>query len=282
MEHEEIDLLLPLYRYRQAFHIGQKADVFAHISRYALFDSIKTRKLPERKQFMLDQSQIAQELSHVMWIAGSPCSGKSTISHTITRIYVFLDYHVDALARNHMARRIATGDAEATAFMKMNMDQRWIERSVETLVQETIESWTRDFRLVIEDLLAMPKECLIVAEGNFFPVCIAPYLSRPHQAIWLTATDAFCERARRQKRAALIERQKRHGVYNEGSDAEKHLRNIIDRDCQLARYVKQQAEELHLPHYEVDGSRSLEEMTELVERHFDPYLIQHFGQHKSA
>jgi hypothetical protein len=39
---------------------------------------------------------------------------------------------------------------------------------------------------------------------------------------------------------------------------------------------------LHLPHYEVDGSRSLEEMTELVERHFDPYLIQHFGQHKSA
>ncbi len=231
---------------------------------------------------MLDQLQVAHELSHVIWIAGSPGSGKSTISHTITRIYVFLDYHVDALAENHFARRIAAGDAGATEFMKMNMNQRWIERSVETLVQETIESWTRDFHLVIEDLLAMPKERIIVAEGNFFPASVAPYLSQPHQAIWLVPTNAFSERARRQKRAALIERQKRHGVYNEGSDSEKRLQNIIARDQQLARYVKQQAEELHLPCYEVDGSRSLEEMTDLVERHFDPYLIQHFSQRKPA
>jgi len=229
---------------------------------------------------MLDQAQIAQALSHVLWIAGSPCSGKSTISHTITRIYVFLDYHVDALARNHFARRIAAGDAEAAAFLKINMDQRWIERSVETLVQETLESWTRDFHLVIEDLLALPKENIIVAEGNFFPACVAPYLSSPHQALWLVPTDAFCEQARRQKRAALIKRQKRHGVYNEGSDSEKRLCNIIDRDCQLAHHVKQQAEERQLHIYEVDGSRSLEEMTELVERHFDPYLIQYFSQYK--
>ena len=59
------------------------------------------------------------------------------------------------------------------------------------------------------------------------------------------------------------------------------MRNLIERDCQLPHYVKQQAEERHLPIYEVDGSRSLEEMTELVEGHFDPYLIQHFSQNKS-
>lgn len=51
-------------------------------------------------------------------------------------------------------------------------------------------------------------------------------------------------------------------------------------DCQLARYVKQQAEEQHLPFYEVDGSRSLAEMTDLVERHFDPYLIECFRRMK--
>jgi hypothetical protein len=229
---------------------------------------------------MLDQSQIAEALSHVLWIAGSPCSGKSTISHAITRIYVFLDYHVDALSGNHFERRIAEGDAEATAFLKMSMDQRWIQRPIETLVQETIQSWTRDFRLVVEDLLALPKENIIVAEGNFFPGSVGPYLSRPHQAIWLVPTNTFCEQARRRKQAELIRRQKRHGVYNEGSEPEKRMRNLIDRDCQLAHYVKQQAEEMHLPFYEVDGSRSLEEMTELVERHFDPYLIQHFSQKK--
>jgi adenylate kinase family enzyme len=224
--------------------------------------------------------QIAQALSHVLWIAGSPCSGKSTISHSITRIYVFLDYHLDAWASNHFARRMAAGDAEARAFLKMSMDQRWLQRPVETLVQETITSWSRDFHLVIEDLLTLPKENMIVAEGNFFPACVAPYLSHPQQAIWLIPTEPFCEQARRQKQTELIKRQKRHDVYNEGSDPEKRLRNLIERDWQLAHYVKQQAEERHLPIYEVDGSRSPEEMTELVERHFDAYLIQHFSQKK--
>lgn len=231
---------------------------------------------------MPDQSNMAQELSHVLWIAGSPCSGKSTISHTITRIYVFLDYHVDAMERNHFARRIAEGDAEAAAFLKMSVEQRWLERSVEELAQETIESWTRNFRLVIEDLLALPKENFIVAEGNFFPECVVPYLSSPHQAIWLVPTNSFCDQARRRKRAELTRRQQRHGVYNEGSDPERRLRNIIERDCLLARYVKQQAEEQHLPLYEVDGSRSSEEMTELVERHFDLYLIERFKQAKKG
>lgn len=231
---------------------------------------------------ILDQLQMAKTLSHVLWIAGSPCSGKSTISHTITRMYVFLDYHVDALAENHLARRVATKDAEAEAFLNMTMEQRWIQRSVATLVQETIESWTREFQLVIEDLLALPKERMIVAEGNFFPVCVAPYLSHPHQAIWLTPTASFCEQARRRKQLEVIKRQKRHGLYQEGHDSEKRLRNVIDRDCQLADYVRRQAEELHLSLYEVDGSRSLDEMTELVEKHFDPYLIQHFRQQKPS
>lgn len=231
---------------------------------------------------MSEQSDSAQKLSHVLWIAGSPCSGKSSISHTITRIYVFLDYHVDALSRHHFARRIAAGDAEAAAFLKMSMDQRWIQRSIEEMFQETIVSWTRDFDLVIEDLLALPEENFIVAEGNFFPACVVPYLSSPHQAIWLVPTDSFCEQARRRKRVELTRRQQRHGVYSEGSDPEKRLHNLIDRDRLLARYVKRQAEEYHLPLYEVDGSRSLEEMTELVERHFDPYLIEWFSQEKKG
>lgn len=231
---------------------------------------------------VLDQLQIAEALSHVMWIAGSPCSGKSTISHTITRIYVFLDYHVDALAENHLARRVAAKDTEAEAFLNMTMEQRWKQRSVETLIQETIDSWSREFQLVIEDLLALPKERIIVAEGNFFPACVVPYLSHPHQAIWLTPTDGFCEQGRRRKQAELVKRQKRHGLYQESLDSEQCLCKLIDRDCQLARYVRRQAEELHLPLYEVDGSRSLDEMTELVEKHFDPYLLQHFRQKKPS
>ena len=222
---------------------------------------------------MLDQQHLTKALSHVLWIGGSPCSGKSTISHTIARISVFVVYQVDAWSGNHLARLVAAGDAQATAFLRMTMSQRWIERSVETLTQEALSIWTRSFSLVIEDLLMLPKETFIVAEGNFLPACVAPYLSSSHQAIWLVPTEAFCEQGRREKWAELARRQKRHGVYDEGSDPEQLRRNMIGRDCRLARSVKQQAEERSLTVHVVDGSRSREEMTELVEQHFDPYLI---------
>jgi hypothetical protein len=59
------------------------------------------------------------------------------------------------------------------------------------------------------------------------------------------------------------------------------MRNLIERDCRLARYVRQQAEQRQLPVYEVDGSRSLDEMVALVERHFEPYIIEHLRTMKS-
>lgn len=229
---------------------------------------------------MQPQASLKQHLSHVMWIGGSPCSGKSTVSRAIAQIYVFLEYHLDAWARNHFARRIVAGDSEAQAFMKMSMRERWVERPVEALVQEAITSWSNDFQLVLEDLLAMPKENLIIAEGNFFPECVAPYLSHPHQAIWFVPTDSFCEQGRRHRWAEQERRQRRHGMYDAGHDPEQRRRQIIARDLQLARYVRQQAEAWHLPLYEVDGSRSREEMMELVERHFDPYLIDYFRPRK--
>ena len=224
----------------------------------------------------MEENTLARKLSHILWIGGSPCSGKSTVSHTIARIYVFVDYHLDAWVHNHFARRIAAGDAKAEAFLKMNMRQRWVERSVEELTAEVIESWTREFDLAIEDLLTLPRENFIVAEGNFFPACVAPYLSSPNQALWLVPTDEFCARNRRARWAELAVRQKRHRVYDEDESMEQRQNNIIARDCQLARYVRQQAEEHALTVHEVDGSLSREELTDLAERHFDPYLIECF------
>jgi adenylylsulfate kinase-like enzyme len=41
-----------------------------------------------REISMYDEQQVARALAHVLWIGGSPCSGKSTISHTLARLYV--------------------------------------------------------------------------------------------------------------------------------------------------------------------------------------------------
>lgn len=144
-------------------------------------------------------------------------------------------------------------------------------------LQEVLESWTKECQLAVEDLLAMPNEWYIIAEGNFFPKCVALYISSLHQAIWLVPTEAFCGQIRQMRDAEQARRRERHGVADESSDPERRLRNLIDRDCRLAQYVKEQAEKLHLPVYAADGSRSLDEVTALVEKHFEPYLVERLG-----
>lgn len=216
----------------------------------------------------------AKDLSHVLWIGGSPCAGKSTIGHNIARSHVFLGYFLDPMARNHVKRRVAQGDEKMAAFLKLTIDQRWVERSVDALVEEVLESWTVEAKLAVEDLVAMPQEWFIVAEGNFFPEAIAPYLSSPKQAIWLVPTPSFADKVRRQREAIQAERCKRQNATNESRDPEKHLQNIIDRDIRLAAHVKEQAARLNLTCVEVDDRRSLDEMTELVVKHFEPYLME--------
>jgi hypothetical protein len=212
------------------------------------------------------------DLSHVFWIGGSPCSGKSTISRAMAQIYVFLEYHADAWTRNHLARRITQGNEQAAAFAQMSPQERWSERSVATLVEEAITSWTNDFPLVLEDLLAFPKDNLLVAEGNFFPASILPYLSHPHQALWLVPTATFCEQGRRQRWAEQDRRRKRQGLFQDNPHIEQQHQAIIARDREVAHYVRQQAEVLQLPYLVIDGTRSREAMQEVVEHHFDPYI----------
>lgn len=223
---------------------------------------------------------ITAALTHVLWIGGAPCAGKSSIAHAIELSHVFPGYHLDAWSRHHMARKLAQGDARTEAFLKMNMDQRWVQRSVEELVQEVLISWRDDFRLVIEDLLALPNEWFMVAEGNFFPESLAPYLSSPHQAIWLLPTDEFSAQIRRRRYDLQARRRAEMGVADESSNPEKRLNNLIARDHQLARHVKQQATERQLTFYEVDGSSSLNEMTSLVEEHFKPYIAERIKSFK--
>src|SRR6266566_813150 len=212
-------------------------------------------------------SPFISALGHVLWIGGSPCAGKTSISDRLAQTYQLQVYHFDRTEREHIARRIAQGDARLTAFLSQSMDERWLKRSPEVMAQSVISFWTERFHQVLEDLLALPQAPGIITEGpGLFPECVFPCLSHPHQAIWLVPTDAFCTAIRQHRHAAGID------GFQQTSDPERALRQLIERDHLLARYVKQQTEALHLPLYEVDGNRSLDEMMRLVEQHFAPLL----------
>lgn len=206
-------------------------------------------------------------LAHVLWIGGAPDAGKTAVAHRLAAQYQLSVYHFDRHEPAHFAR--ADPDHHPALFAahpaRMTPDERWVRQPIARMVQQTIASWSERCGMAVEDLLAMPKQPVIVAEGpGFFPECIAPLIAHPHQAIWLVPTEAF-------KQASAARRNKLTARF-ETSDPDRAQRNWYARDLGLAAHITQGVEEYGLTLLTVNGSRSLDEMVARVEAQFAPLL----------
>lgn len=149
------------------------------------------------------------------------------------------------------------------------MDDRWLRPSPLALAERDIASWTARFRFVIEDLLALPRERPIVAEGpSAFPWCVAPVIRSPRQAIFLLPTA--------ERRDAVLARRHRDAptdrIGARTSDAARALQNIAHRDRLMAARIAASCEQLGLRCELLDGSRDLDDTIALLEEHFRPHL----------
>jgi hypothetical protein len=139
--------------------------------------------------------EIRARLSHVRWIGGAPGAGKSTIARRLTDRYGLQLYTVEPFTK--FSGRLTPDEAPLLhAFMSMSMDERWLNRPPATMF-ETFHGFQEEgFQLIIEDLLAMPTDVLIIAEGfKLLPRLVAPHLSDPRHAIWLLPTAEFRRKA---------------------------------------------------------------------------------------
>ena len=87
----------------------------------------------------------------------------------------------------------------------MDMDERWVNRSPETML-ETFH-WFRGecFDLIIDDLLRLPAQPPVIAEGfRLLPGLVKPLLAEPGHALWLLPTLPF-RRAAFESRGSLRE-----------------------------------------------------------------------------
>jgi hypothetical protein len=135
----------------------------------------------------------------------------------------------------------------------------------ENLLQFTLRAFRDRFPLVIEELLALPRQPLVVAESHgLVPELVGPVLSSRRQAIWLVPTVEF--------KWASIKRCNKPSFRDETRDPARATINVFTRDMLLAEAVKAQAQVRGLTVVEVDGSRPAEEMATLVEQHFGPFL----------
>ncbi|MGH3395475.1 MAG: hypothetical protein ACRDPO_12385, partial [Streptosporangiaceae bacterium] len=144
-----------------------------------------------------DAAGLRERLRHVYWIGGGSGAGKSTITGRLAARHGLSVYATDDVMRDH-GRRIRPGEAPFLAeFVAMDMDQRWVHRSPQTML-ETFH-WYRGegFGLMVDDLLRRPAGPGVIAEGfRLLPHLVQPLLAEPSRAVWLVPRPEF-------RRAAL-------------------------------------------------------------------------------
>jgi hypothetical protein len=212
-----------------------------------------------------DQSPLRSALRRVLWIGGAPDAGKTTVARELAQRRDLALYVLDRAEPDHVARADPERRPEFARFLAMSMDERWVLRSPREMAEHVIATGPERLAMAIDDLLRLPDDRLIVAEGPwFFPDLLAPLLAHPRQALWLVPTAAF-------KRASAARRDK-PAIRHQTSDPERATCNWLARDLYLADYVRRRATALDLPLWEVDGILSIDTMVAAVEDHFRPLL----------
>lgn len=201
---------------------------------------------------------LRERLRHVYWIGGGSGAGKSTIARRLAARHGLRLYATDGVMADH-ARRGAPADSPfLSEFAAMDMDERWVSRSPEVML-ETFH-WFRGegFGLIVDDLLRLPAEPAVMAEGfRLLPHLVGPLLAMPGHAIWLLPTPAF-------RRAAFENRGSLWEIARKTSDPGAALRNLLERDRMFTDRLRGEAERIGVRVIEVGITMAEDDLAERV------------------
>jgi hypothetical protein len=219
--------------------------------------------LPEWHEETADSAALREQLRHVYWIGGGSGAGKTTVARRIAARHGLRLYATDDVMAEHARRSTREDSPLLHTFLAMDMDERWVNRPPNTML-ETFH-WFRGegFRLIIEDLLRLPRDPGVIAEGfRLLPRLVRPLLSAPAHGVWLLPTPAF--------RQAVIESRggAASGFLARTTDPERALRNLLARDRMFTDTLREETARLGVPAIEVDAAMSEDDLAGRVTEAF--------------
>ncbi|HWW75326.1 MAG TPA: hypothetical protein VNZ44_08020 [Pyrinomonadaceae bacterium] len=202
-----------------------------------------------------DGSALRGRLRHVYWLGGGSGAGKSTVARRVAARHGLRVYATDDAMAEHARRGSREACPLLHTFLEMDMDERWVNRTPQTML-ETFH-WFRGegFNFIIEDLLRLPRERGVIAEGfRLLPRLVEPLLQAPGRAVWLLPTPDF--------RRAVFEGRggAAWGFLNKTSDPERALRNLLERDRMFTDALREETARLGLPAVEVNAATAEDEL----------------------
>jgi 2-phosphoglycerate kinase len=205
-----------------------------------------------------ERDHLRGRLRHVRWIGGGSLAGKSTVAHRLAEEHGLRVVSTDASMAEH-ARRSNPEDAPLLhAFMAMDMDERWLDRTPQVMLATF--PWFRGevFDQIVDDLVRFPADQRVIVEGfRLLPRCVAPLLTEDHRAVWLLPTPEHRDAAARRRGAGWE-------FLDRTSDPPQARRNLLERDRLFTEQIREEARHLDLRTIDMDGTTEEEELTARV------------------
>jgi hypothetical protein len=206
--------------------------------------------------------QLRSRLRHVYWIGGGSGAGKSIIAKRLANKYDLKLYSTDEKIREHGLRTPPEERPFTCAFNEMEMDERWLNRSPEIMLN-TFQFFRGEcFDRIVEDLLEFPPDCRVVAEGfRLLPDRVKPLLDLTEQGIWLLPTPEF-------RWGAFESRGTLWTIAGKTSNPERALQNLLVRDGLFTERLREETRRAGLPAIEVDPSVTEDALVDRVAKQF--------------
>ncbi|WUI02797.1 hypothetical protein OHR68_13620 [Spirillospora sp. NBC_00431] len=207
-------------------------------------------------------TELRTRLRHVYWIGGGSGAGKSTIARRIATRHGLHLYATDEMMSDHASKSTPKDSPFLSEFKAMDMDERWVNRSPETMLETFHWFQGEGFGLIVEDLLRLPREAGVIVEGfRLLPHLVKPLLIVPGHAVWLLPTPEF-------RRAAFEHRGSLWEIARKTSNPELALRNLLARDRMFTERLYKETKRLELPVIEVDTTMTEDDLAERVTKAF--------------
>lgn len=204
--------------------------------------------------------RLRARLQHVYWIGGGSGAGKSTITRRIAARYGLRMYSTDEMMADHAGRGRPAEAPYLSRFKTMDMDERWVKRSAQTMLETFHWFQGEGFGLIVEDLLRLPAGTDVIAEGfRLLPYLVKPLLAQPRLAVWLLPTPEF--------RRAAFERRGWQ-IPSKTSDPKLAKRNLLERDRMFTERLVKETKHLQLPVIEIDTPMDEGELARQVTQAF--------------
>lgn len=140
---------------------------------------------------IINDNYLKEKLSHVYWLNGGPCAGKTSMTKIFVKKLGFQTLEDDFVKYRPFSNEV---DYPALQMPNPNLDwDKWFNRPVDEYYQWLIQSVEEMIDFFIIDLIKLPNNKPIIIDLGIMPEVILPFIPK-ERMICLYTSDSEIER----------------------------------------------------------------------------------------